>query len=151
MAKELKERRNGNGEIIQRLTTVEVKIDNIIVDMVDVKKDLVKSNNDMKTFISHEITLQKENILKAENIMDRRLEGMNEFREQMNKQEKSFLTKDTYEAAHNNLSEKVNEIKSWQDKQVGGKTGIADFKSWITWIILIAGFILTFFGLRGGI
>ena len=151
MAKQKQDRRNGNTEFLERLVAVETKVDIIIDDMADVKKDFKVSNDDMKKFISHEITLQKENILKAEKIMDRRLEGMNEFREQMNQQEKNFVTKDTYETAHTNLVEKIGEIKTWQDKAVGGKTGVTDFKSWVTWGILVAGFIMTYFALRGGL
>jgi hypothetical protein len=135
---------------IERLATVETKIDLLITDMSLVKGDLKSSNADMKTFIHHEINAQKENILKAESLMDRRLEGMNEVREQLAAQGKTFITKDTYESSIGSLAEKVDELRVWKENQVGGKSGVTDFKSWITWIILIAGFVMTYFVLRGG-
>ena len=42
--------------------------------------------------------------------MDRRLAGMNEFREQLNKQAGTFLSKDEYSQAHSQLKEQVSKL-----------------------------------------
>jgi uncharacterized coiled-coil protein SlyX len=48
---------------------------------------------------------------KAETEMNRRLLGMNEFREQLNMQTKSFITYDTYNANHKILEVKIEAIQ----------------------------------------
>jgi Rad3-related DNA helicase len=42
--------------------------------------------------------------------MERRLEGMNEFREQLEKQTRTFLTKEEYELKHQLMQQKLNII-----------------------------------------
>jgi SMC interacting uncharacterized protein involved in chromosome segregation len=43
--------------------------------------------------------------------MERRLEGMNEFREQLNRQTQTFVTRETFEINHKELCKKLEELK----------------------------------------
>lgn len=45
---------------------------------------------------------------KAEQSMDHRLDSMNEFREQLNKQTATFLSRESYEKAHQELIDKID-------------------------------------------
>jgi hypothetical protein len=42
--------------------------------------------------------------------MDRRLDGMNEFREQLKDQASKFLTKDVYESKHELIVQQINDL-----------------------------------------
>ena len=46
-------------------------------------------------------------IMEARSDLERRLAGMNEFRAQLEKQAKSFMSKDYYELQHNVLEDKI--------------------------------------------
>jgi hypothetical protein len=158
------DRRKFDIEFIERLVSVEVKVDSIIEDMATVKSDLKQSNGDLKTYISHEINSQKEAIgiamaaakeanLKTEAITTLKLEVGNNIKDTMGTEIKNI--KDDIgrrmDDIKDDFNKKIDELKTFQSKQTGSKTGVKDFQSWITWIILIVGFILTYFVLRGGV
>ena len=51
--------------------------------------------------------------------MDRRLEGMNQFRAQLEKQAATFLTRDRFDGEHKILSDRINDIIQWKSSQEG--------------------------------
>ena len=51
--------------------------------------------------------------------MDRRLEGMNQFRAQLEKQAGTFLTRDRFDGEHKILSDRINDIIQWKSSQEG--------------------------------
>lgn len=54
----------------------------------------------------------QENAIDAAKVeMDRRLQGMNEFRAQLEKQASTFLTVDRYEACHGRLVDQINTVE----------------------------------------
>lgn len=61
-------------------------------------------------FESHALYTQKA-LEKAESSISRRLDGMNEFRDQLKDQTKTFLTWDAYEAKHGALETKIESIQ----------------------------------------
>ena len=120
---------------IERLAVVETKIDDMVEDMSSLKEFLTEKVNAQKEAIGIAMVASKEAILKAEIANDLRFNGMDK------------RITDSVDAINKN-------IKTLTDNQnlvTGAKTGIADFKSWITWAILIAGFIITYFVGRGGV
>jgi len=54
--------------------------------------------------------MTKQAVDKAEQANDRRLENMNEFREQLKKQTETFITRDMYFSEHKFLSSKVDSV-----------------------------------------
>jgi hypothetical protein len=67
--------------------------------------------------------LTEKSLNKAEVEMNRRLFGMNEFREQLNEQTKTFMHYDTYMANHKTLEVKIESIQ----KIVWGGLAIVSF------------------------
>ena len=47
----------------------------------------------------------------AKREMDRRLDGMNEFREQLRKQEGTFITKEFFDSKHDSIQIQVDELR----------------------------------------
>ena len=69
----------------------------------------------------------------ANSAMDKRLEGMNEFRQQMTDQTKTFITKEEYAARHDALEKRISGL----EKVVWGAVGAMVFveavsKLWTT-------------------
>jgi polysaccharide deacetylase 2 family uncharacterized protein YibQ len=64
-----------------------------------------------------DIKSEKDIALKvAKDEMERRLEGMNEFRNQLEKQASNFVDEGTYKLAHNNLSDKISKLEVRAEK-----------------------------------
>ena len=57
-----------------------------------------------------------ESIIAAEKTMDRRLEGMNEFRAQLDKQTRTFVTRDDLTATNRLIDERLYTITDKHDK-----------------------------------
>ena len=51
-------------------------------------------------------------VTKSEASVERRFEGVNEFREAMNDQQKTYITRREYETAHSNLVDKIDSMAS---------------------------------------
>ena len=51
----------------------------------------------------------------AQGAMERRLEGMNEFRDQLRDQASKFLTRTEYDSGHTPMEEKINSKVNWDE------------------------------------
>ena len=148
-------------------------------------KELSEDNDShIKEYLSDKINAQKDAIsvamvaadkatAKAENAMERRLEGMNEFRGQLKDQASTFIGRLEYEAKHDlltakyeasvillsdkihALNERMNIIASVQASGVAanagakeakteGKQSRLEWKDWILFAIVIAGFVINY-------
>lgn len=156
------DRRKFDIEFIARLVVVETKLDNIIDEMATVKSDLKASNGDMKAYIREQVGAQKmssdnimaaskEAITKAEVSMAERLAGMNEFGGQQKDMINTLMPRSEAVTMFENVNKEIKNLLVNQTLNAGAKTGVADFKSWITWVILVVGFLTTYFVLRGGV
>ena len=68
--------------------------------------------------------------------MERRLEGMNEFRSQLERQAGTFLTRDRFDVEHKILADKMSDITQWKSGQEG-KQGRANIISIIALIVTV--------------
>lgn len=71
---------------------------------------------------------QKEAVIKAENASEKRFESVNEFRNTLSDQQRTFLPRNEYIIAHTSLGEKVDNLNSRLDKSEGKGTGFSS--SW---------------------
>ena len=62
-------------------------------------------------------------VCKSECATDKRFESVNEFRAQLGDQARTFLPRQEYEQAHNNLADRIEELKSRFDKVENMKQG----------------------------
>ena len=53
--------------------------------------------------------------------MERRLEGMNEFRAQLEKQASTFMSRDYYDSEHRSLFNEVRLLREWKSQTEGAK------------------------------
>jgi hypothetical protein len=92
-------------------------------EVITVKEyfNAVLSERDKRT--EQRFELMAEAVRKAEVAHEKRLEGMNEFRNQLSDQAETFLTKNEYNLAHNNLEEKYNNLKEKVSELVNTKQG----------------------------
>lgn len=67
---------------------------------------------------------QLREIVTAQAAMDKRLDSINEFREQLRDQEMTYLTKAEYQSAHKYLMERVETLGHRADKSDGRAAGI---------------------------
>lgn len=118
---------------IERLAVVETKIDDMVLDMSSLKEFLTEKVNAQKEAIGIAMVASKEAILKAEIANDFRFTGMDK------------RITDSVDAININI--KI--LTENQNLNTGAKTGIADFKSWITWILMVVGFVVIYFVPRG--
>ena len=72
-------------------------------------------------------------VTKAEMATEKRFESVNEFRAQLADQQRTFLSRNEYELAHNSLEDKVNYIKECVNKIESRKEG-----SNVVWLYLVA-------------
>ena len=85
---------------------------------------------------------QDEALKLAREVIDLRLKGMNEFREDMQRMEKSFMTRNEYEAKHDILQRQVDTLRIESAKLEGKASQSAlDKTMWIAIIGLIIGII----------
>jgi len=62
---------------------------------------------------------QRENLLYAKKELDIRLEGMNEVREQLAEQARTFLPAKTWEIQHQYVLDRIEDLKTWKEQQIG--------------------------------
>jgi hypothetical protein len=78
-------------------------------------------------------------VLLARDDMNRRLEGMNEFRQQLEKQTATFVDKSYYDVEHRSLREELNRLREWKNIQDGKSswTNLAAFGSLIVAMVAV--------------
>jgi len=67
-----------------------------------------------KEWVNDRFEAQEKALVAAKSDMERRLEAMNEFRAQLEKQATTFLTTDRYEACHGRLVDQINFLERQQ-------------------------------------
>jgi hypothetical protein len=150
------------------------------------KEQLHESDAHLKEYLSDRISSQKDAIgvamvaadkatAKAEAAMDKRLEGMNEFRNQLKDQTATFIGRLEYEAKRDllitksegdlklvndkihTLNERMNIIASVQASGVASVASVKEskteskqtrleWKDWVLFAIVIAGFVINYLG-----
>jgi predicted transcriptional regulator len=78
---------------------------------VPLKEYLEKRLDEMSCRIKQRFEEVDANVAKAEQQLNHRLEGMNEFRESLRDQSSRFMTRMEYEYAHKGLDEKVRAME----------------------------------------
>lgn len=73
-------------------------------EYIDTLIDKHEKFNDQKFYMT------KEAVLKSEQLNEKRLDAMNQFREQLKDQSTTFLTKEVYNVEHRNLLSKVESV-----------------------------------------
>ena len=78
-------------------------------------------------------------VLLAREDMNRRLEGMNEFRTQLEKQASTFVDKNYYDVEHRVLREELNRLREWKSVQDGKSswTSLAALGSLIVAVVAV--------------
>ena len=76
--------------------------------------------------------------------MERRLEGMNEFRSQLEKQTRTFVDKEAYQHRHDMVCDRIKELESFKDK-LDGKASASALQ--LTTILAVAALVIAVFGL----
>jgi hypothetical protein len=71
-----------------------------------------------KLFILQSDSMEKA-IAAAKSDMERRLEGMNQFRAQLERQADSFLDRGYYDVQHRALLDKIEALIDWRNRQEG--------------------------------
>lgn len=61
---------------------------------------------------------------KLEGLLDKRLDEMNQFRAQIDKERTEYMTRQLYEDRHASLIERMNRMETWQSKLVGVGMGL---------------------------
>ena len=74
---------------------------------------------DTRRFFIAQVEAMEKSILQAKVDMERRLEGMNEFRAQLERQADTFLDKGYYTLEHKNMMDKVEILIRWKDRSEG--------------------------------
>lgn len=74
----------------------------------------------LKEYFDRRFTDAETALDKASVAVDRRLEGMNEFREQLTNQATTFLPRNEYQVQHDALIDRVALLESWRNKTLGG-------------------------------
>lgn len=84
------------------------------------EKAVATALNAQKEAVAAALTAQKEAVNKAEGASEKRFESVNEFRAQLNDQNKTFATRSDFD----NLKEQLNEVKLAQSKSDNKDAGI---------------------------
>jgi Fe2+ transport system protein B len=84
-------------------------------EIIEAKKEIESLCHKIKSISLH----QKEALILARSEMERRLDGMNEFREQMEKQANSFALRKEEELKHSIIEERIRNIERRIDTQAG--------------------------------
>ncbi len=74
--------------------------------------------------INDRFTAMDESIKVAATEMNRRLEGMNEFRAQINSAETKFMTRQEWDSAHRLLESQVRALETRLDRKEGETSGV---------------------------
>ena len=62
---------------------------------------------------------QEQSLVLAKEVLDHRLENMNQIREQLNRQSGTFMTRERAEMEHALFAEKVDQLLLWKAEQEG--------------------------------
>jgi len=76
----------------------------------------------LKTYVDQRFADNDKAVLAALASTDKRLDGMNEFRQALSDQQKNFLTREEFTRAHSDLVTQVTQLNSRMDKREGEKT-----------------------------
>lgn len=77
-------------------------------------------------------------VIKAETAAEKRFESVNEFRLQLGDQAANFMTRREYQASHDALTEKINDLTARVDKKEGTGEGLN--KGWVILLGAIGAF-----------
>jgi len=88
----------------------------------------------LKEYFERRLTDMEKAVTKAEAAHERRLEGMNEFRNQLKDQQQTFVDKSYYNSQHAILEEKIRDVKLYIDKLDARKEG-----GNIVWAYVVSG------------
>lgn len=78
---------------------------------ISIKEYLDRRLEDLEKRLCDRFEMQNTALDKAEQRMNERLEGMNEFRDAMKDQASTYVTEDIYSARHEALRESINDLK----------------------------------------
>lgn len=100
---------------------------------------LIHADNHAKEHAAHERihSVEKDQVAKAEASMNRRLEGMNEFRAALKDAQATFLTRDLYDEKREQMLQRVTALERRMDIEGGKKEGISDTAK-VAYSILVA-------------
>ncbi len=82
-------------------------------------KSLEDKIENQSEFIAQHFELNEKAIKKAEEAMQIRLEGMNEFRSQINMERMNYLTRDNYSVIHEELCKRVEKLETTNSFSAG--------------------------------
>ncbi|MFY9647039.1 MAG: hypothetical protein WAK29_17805 [Terriglobales bacterium] len=77
-------------------------------------------------------------IQKADEVLDHRLEEMNNFRAQINQERVDYLRRDMYEREHDSLSERVKTLEIVRGEQAGRTAAYASTVGFVVVVVQIA-------------
>jgi hypothetical protein len=102
----------------------------------------------LKEYIDTKLEAYTQAVKIASQNLEKRLDGMNEFREQLRAQASSFITREYYDAKHETLQKQVDELKQNRDILVGkasqNSVNVAYIISGISLAITIINFVIDF-------
>ena len=96
----------------------------------------------LKEYIDLHFNLVDKALTKAESSMDKRLDRMNEIREQLDDQARTFITKNEVDLRLSSIQEKIDYLIRCQSENKGEKTGKKDMTATILAGIAILGFVI---------
>ncbi len=102
--------------------------------------DLEKRFAVLEERITNHVQSTKDALNVALSAMEKRLEGMNEFRQTLSDQTKTFVTFDMYESKHEQLVLDIKELREWRANQQGKASQTSLI---ITLIISVTGVLLS--------
>lgn len=106
----LKEHMEAKLELIQQ--HFEARIDNYEKRLLERQAAQQEAISQVRSETARALADADKAISKSENQMEKRFDAVNEFRGQLNDQVKTFLTRETYEVAHEALDGKVDIIQN---------------------------------------
>lgn len=89
--------------------------------------------NSLELAMQAGLATAKEAVVKAEDATERRFESVNEFRGQLNDQQRSFMPRLEYEQAHNALISRVDELTKRVDDREARSGGMSS-----VWLVMVA-------------
>ena len=117
-------------------------------DSVTLKEYFETRLNGVEDKLELNLKLNQIALDKASTELNTRLENMNQFRAQMNRQESTYLTKENYESRHQTL---INDINSLKETRAELKGRASQQSVYIAYIIAIIGIVLSMYDIVRGI
>lgn len=100
--------------------TLKINHDEKIAHLKEYLEQLIK---DQDKYTEAKFLAIKEAVLKAETANDKRFDSVNEFRQQLNDQTNTFLSRNEYNAQHKALEDRVSDITDRLNKKEGADKG----------------------------